>query len=77
MTQLFGVHGWPLISSLRFPGETCLACPKCGSRNVMMSVHYVFPGTGPCGRGRLGDSGNTEYAQCQYCGCDSRNKLIL
>lgn len=67
-TARTGRGGWPLVPSDRFPGETCLACPRCGSRNVVLSCVYGYPGTGPGGRGRLGDRGGAETNTCQDCG---------
>jgi hypothetical protein len=63
-----GRGGWPLVPSLRFPGETCLACPRCNSRNVVLSCAYPVRGSGPGGRGRLGDPGTKETNTCADCG---------
>lgn len=64
-TQRTGRGGWPLVPSDRFPGETCLACPACGSRNVVLSCFY---GQGPDGRRRLGNPGGAETNTCADCG---------
>ena len=61
MFLLTGAHGWPLVPSVRFPGETTLACPKCGSTDVYLTVAYG-PG------GRLGDPGATDIIGCNACG---------
>lgn len=63
-----GAHGWPLAPSMRFPGETTLACPKCGSIDITMGTQYARYGTGRKGQGRLGDPGAVEYACCNACG---------
>jgi predicted nucleic-acid-binding Zn-ribbon protein len=55
-----GAGGWPLVPSKRFAGEQTLACPKCGSTNVNMGVHYG-PG------GRLGSPGASGYNKCLDC----------
>lgn len=55
-----GAHGWPLVPSTAFPGELTLACPKCGSTNVTLTVAYG-PG------GRLGDPGATDIIRCEAC----------
>jgi hypothetical protein len=71
MAQPTGAHGWPLVPSKRFPGEQTLGCPRCMSHDVTMSVQYPVRGSGPMGRGRLGDLGSREYAECQTCGMHS------
>lgn len=48
------------MPSTNFPGELALACPKCYSRDVTMTVIYG-PG------GRLGDPGATNVNICNYC----------
>lgn len=65
--QETGAHGWPLVPSKHFPGEKTLACPECGSTDVMLTTQYGSPGTGPGGRGRLGDPGSKDVAICQNC----------
>lgn len=62
-----GAGGWPLVPSKTFPGENTLACPKCGSTNIVMSTVRVGRGTGPRGRTRLGDV-SMESLQCKKCG---------
>lgn len=63
-----GRCGWPLVPSTRFPGETTIACPRCGSTNVVLSCYYGSPGSGPRGRGRLGDPGGGATNECESCG---------
>lgn len=63
-----GAGGWPLTPSIRFPGELTLACPNCGSKNILMSCRYPVRGSGPLGRGRLGDPGAKETNTCEDCG---------
>lgn len=62
-----GVAGWPLVPSKRFPGERTLSCPKCKSTDVTLTGHYAARGTGPGGRGRLGDPGATNIIRCESC----------
>jgi len=62
-----GAHGWPLVPSTRFKGETALACPKCGSTNVTLDTARGASGTAPGGRWRMGDPGSREYARCESC----------
>ena len=64
----YGRGGWPLVPSTRFQGETTLACPVCWATNVIMSCRYPVRGSGPNGRGRLGDYGTVETNQCGNCG---------
>jgi hypothetical protein len=59
--------GWPLTPSKRFPKETALECPKCGSQNITLTGHGTGRGTGPGGRHRLGDP-SVSYALCESCG---------
>ena len=64
MTEtITGRGGWPILkgASTAFPGEDALACPKCLSTHVTMSVRYG-PG------GRLGDPGSRETNKCENCG---------
>ena len=44
-------------------------CHKCASRNVTMTSVYGYPGTGPGGRGRLGDDGPGAgtKSECHAC----------
>lgn len=55
-----GKHGWPLVPSTRFPGETTLACPQCASTDITLTGAYG-PG------GRLGDPGGHEITRCNAC----------
>lgn len=59
--QTVSVQGWPLVPSKVFPDETTLACPACGSVDVVLSVIYG-PG------GRLGDPGSLNTITCNTCG---------
>jgi hypothetical protein len=68
-----GKHGWPLVPSPHFPGEQTLACPKCGSTDLTLTVEYPFNGTGPGGRGRLGDYGARDKTICRGCGETARS----
>ena len=67
-----GRGGWPLVPSEAFPGELALACPECGSQAVSMGGIHPHRGTGPGGRGRLGDPGAWEINDCVDCGHSSR-----
>lgn len=66
-TPATGAHGWPLVPSPHFKGETCLACPKCKSTHVTLSIARGAFGTGPGGRWRMGDQGGREFAYCETC----------
>jgi len=72
MIEQTGKHGWPLVASERFPGEQTLACPKCGSTRITMTVEYPFVGSGPGGRGRLSDVGTRDKTICEACGHTAR-----
>lgn len=61
-----GAHGWPLKPGGN--GEPALHCPKCGHDDITMGVQYPVHGTGPMGRGRLGDFGSRETIKCNSCG---------
>jgi hypothetical protein len=65
-----GANGWPLVPSKAFPGEQTLACPRCKSTNVTMTVRYPIRGSGPMGRGRLGDVGTKNVNRCESCGLE-------
>lgn len=52
---------WPLTPSTHFKGETSLACPRCGGKDITMRAVYG-PG------GRLGDPGGGERIDCGTCG---------
>jgi hypothetical protein len=67
MTARSGYGGWPLVPSKNFPGETTIACKACGSTDVKLTGCYGYPGTGPGGRGRLGDPGGLDWAECSAC----------
>jgi hypothetical protein len=67
-TRKYGRGGWPLVPSSQFQGETTLACPVCWATNVIMSCRYPARGSGPNGRGRLGDDGTVQTNQCGNCG---------
>lgn len=62
-----GALGWPLVPSKIYPGETTLACPKCGSTNITLSGVAPFRGTGPGGRRRMGDQGWRDVNRCNAC----------
>lgn len=62
-----GRLGWPLVPSQTFPGERCLACPNCGSRNVTLTAVPPVIGTGPGGTPRMGDPGWREANRCEDC----------
>ena len=63
-----GAGGWPLVPSKAFPGEYTLSCPKCKTTNITMTCRYPVYGTGPGGRGRLGDHGTRDVNRCNECG---------
>ena len=63
-----GANGWPIVPSLTFPGEGALACPACGSRDVILTVRSGAYGTAPGGRWRMGDNGGHELNACATCG---------
>ncbi len=63
-----GRGGWPLTVSKVFPGEMTLACPKCRSTNVTLTVAPGAVGYGPNGRWRMGDPGGREMNKCENCG---------
>jgi hypothetical protein len=67
LVKQMGAHGWPLVPSKAFPGELTLACPKCGGTEILLTGSYGFPGTGPNGRGRLGDRGGLDVIRCETC----------
>lgn len=53
---------WPLVRDQ-------LSCPGCGSQNgILLTGCYAARGTGPGGRGRLGDPGALDWAECKRCG---------
>ena len=56
-----GRGGWPIID-----GSLC--CPACLSSDVDLTCRYPAVGTGPGGRGRLGDPGAREINECRACG---------
>lgn len=62
-----GRLGWPLVPSPKWPGEVSLSCPECGSTDVIMTGGYPVRGTGPMGRGRLGDPGGYSKNICNKC----------
>ena len=66
---------WGLLSapSTRFPGELTLAC-TCGSIDLTLTCQYPVRGSGPCGRGRLGDYGTRELVICNTCGAKHYEK---
>ena len=63
-----GAHGWPLVPSDKHPGETMLACPKCGLSSITMGAQWPVYGTGANGRGRMGDPGARDVITCNACG---------
>lgn len=67
LKQEYGLLGWPLVPSVRFPDEQTLACPKCGSLDVTLTSVPAGRGSGPSGRYRLGDS-YRPVNRCESCG---------
>ena len=65
---------WPKVPSPTFPGETISSCPKCGSISIEMGCRWATYGTGPGGRGRMGDPGAIEYKTCKDCGHSTTTK---
>jgi hypothetical protein len=63
-----GVLGWPLVPSRAYPGESTVACPACGSRDIDLTVLPGAGGTGPGGRWRMGDNGGKDLNRCRACG---------
>lgn len=63
-----GALGWPLVPSRTYPGESTLACPDCGSRDVALTVLPGARGTGPGGRWRMSDGGGKDLNECNACG---------
>ncbi len=59
--------GWPMVPSTKYPAELTIQCPHCKGTNITLTGDYGYTGTGPDGRGRLGDSGSTSYALCETC----------
>lgn len=52
---------WPMV-------EDRLTCGKCGAMSgITLTGSYAFRGTGPGGRGRLGDPGSLSWAECETC----------
>jgi hypothetical protein len=43
-------------------------CENCGSENVVLQGYHAPTGTGPGGRGRMGDPGGGSKTQCKECG---------
>lgn len=70
----FGAHDWPLTFSRSFPDEMTLSCPRCGSTNWEMTGHHAPRGTGPGGRGRLGEPGGVDILRCNDCKHESRKR---
>jgi hypothetical protein len=66
----FGAHGWPLTE--REDGESRLGCPRCDSTNWAMGGQHAVRGTGPGGRGRMGDPGGVDILRCEDCLYESR-----
>jgi len=62
------LYGWPLVPSTNWPGETAVACPKCLSTNVTLTVRYGRNVSGYNRPGRLGDPGGCSLAICNDCG---------
>lgn len=56
-----GRGGWPIF-------DGALRCPVCLSADITFAGSYAGVGTGPGGRGRLGDPGGLEINQCGECG---------
>lgn len=65
-----GANGWPLIKGT--DSEMHLHCPKCSARSVTMGTQWPVYGTGPGGRGRMGDPGAMETIKCNACGHSER-----
>ncbi len=63
-----GVGGWPLVPSAHFPGEMTLACPRCKSTNITMTIRPGVRGSGSHGRWRIGDYGGHDLNVCNTCG---------
>lgn len=55
-----GAFGWPLVNSAYFPGEKTLACPQCGSTDIVMGCH-------PGHDRRMGSPGTKDYVLCVKC----------
>jgi hypothetical protein len=68
-----GAHGWPL--RMGADGERHLVCPKCGKSDITMGAQWPVRGTGPMGRGRMGDVGASEVITCNACGHSERKAL--
>ncbi len=64
---LVAAFPWPLAESKVYPGEYALACPKCGSTDIMMTIRPGARGTGPGGRARMDDPGNQGVNACVTC----------
>lgn len=56
--------------------ESRLQCPHCYSNLITITGRYGSPGSGPGGRGRLGDPGSVSWVECRACGKNSRNDTI-
>lgn len=63
-----GLLGWPLVNSPYFKGEKTLACPKCGSTSIVMTIRPGGRGSGPHGRWRMGDPESSDVNACNDCG---------
>jgi hypothetical protein len=63
MAGAFPIHIAIAAHLMRCPGEC-----RCGSRDVTSTAIYPVRGTGPGGRGRLGDPGACGISECHACG---------
>jgi predicted nucleic-acid-binding Zn-ribbon protein len=61
-----GAHGWPLVPSVRFPGEQALSCPKCGGTTITLFSVGAGIGSGPGGSHRFGDNYRSAI-RCESC----------
>ncbi len=67
MENKTGAHGWPLVPSTHFEGETMLACPDCGKSDIILSSIGSGIGSGRRGSHRMGDDYRPTI-ECKGCG---------